>query len=146
MVCRTWYWFVGSDFTCDRSLCSKSNRIGAALDHNVAQWAAWIGRPLAGQWVEDLQVMIGWVVAAYDQVPGVTLVTRGAAIVPGVIAAGLQTRVKQLVTLDAPLTLVSERAYGPGQIALSCQGCWQLWEILAIYCLWLLETRLGHCR
>ena len=100
----------------------KSNRIGAALDHNVAQWSAWIGRPLAGQWVEDLQVAIGWVVAAYDQVPGVTLVTRGAAIVPGVIAAGLQTRVKQLVALDAPLTLVSERAYGPGQLGAILPG------------------------
>ena len=33
-----------------------------------------------------LAVAIGWVVAAYDQVP-VTLVTRDAYIVPGVIAA-----------------------------------------------------------
>ncbi len=38
------------------------------------------------------------------------------------IAAGLQTRVKQLVALDAPLTLVSERAYGPGQIGAILPG------------------------
>jgi hypothetical protein len=98
------------------------NRIGAALDHNAAQWSAWVGRPLAGQWVKDLQVAIGWVVATYEEIPMVTLVTRGAAIIPGVVAAGLQSRVKRFVALDAPLTLVSERRYGEGQIGAILPG------------------------
>ncbi|MBT5597695.1 MAG: prolyl oligopeptidase family serine peptidase [Planctomycetaceae bacterium] len=98
------------------------NRIGAALDHNAAQWSAWIGRPLAGQWVKDLQVAIGWVVAAYEKVPTVSLVTRGAAIVPGVLTTGLQSRIKRFVALDAPLTLASDRRYGAGQIGAILPG------------------------
>ena len=100
----------------------SGNRVGAALDHNAAQWSAWVGRPLAGQWVKDLQVALGWVVAAYEEVPAVSLVTRGAAIVPGVVTAGLQSRVKRFVALDAPLTLVSERPYGEGQIGAILPG------------------------
>ena len=100
----------------------SGNRIGAALDHNAAQWAAWIGRPLAGQWVKDLQVAIGWVVAAYEKIPTVSLVTRGAAIVPGVVTAGLQSRIKRFVALDAPLTLASDRRYGDGQIGAILPG------------------------
>ena len=72
--------------------------------------------------MKDLQVAIGWVVAAYEEVPAVTLVTRGAAMVPGVVTAGLQSRVKRFVALDAPLTLVSERRYGAGQIGAILPG------------------------
>ena len=100
----------------------SGNRVGAALDHNAAQWSAWIGRPLAGQWVRDLQAAIGWVVAAFEEVPTVSLVTRGAAIIPGLVTAGLQSRVKRFVALDAPLTLMSERSYGEGQIGAILPG------------------------
>ena len=100
----------------------KGNRIGAALDHNAAQWAAWIGRPLAGQWIVDLQAAVGWVVAAYEEVPAVSLVSLGAAVVPTLLTAGLQSRVKQVIALDPPLTLQSDRKYGDGQIGAILPG------------------------
>jgi hypothetical protein len=43
-------------------------------------------------------------------------------MVPGVVTAGLQSRVKRFVALDAPLTLVSERRYGEGQIGAILPG------------------------
>lgn len=98
------------------------NKIGKAVDHNAAQWAAWIGRPLAGQWAKDLQVALGWVVATYEDIPKVTLVSRGAAVVPAVLVAALQTRVSQIVALDPPLTLVTDTPYGEGQLGAILPG------------------------
>ena len=100
----------------------KNNKIGHALDHNAAQWAAWIGRPLAGQWVKDLQAALGWVVATYEAPPVVTMVSRGAAVVPALLTTAMQSRISRLVAIDPPLTLVSDRKYGEGQLGAILPG------------------------
>ncbi len=100
----------------------ENNTIGHALDHNAAQWAAWIGRPLAGQWVKDLQAALGWVVATYETPPEVTMVSRGAAVVPALLTAAMQSRISRLVAIDPPLTLVSDRKYGEGQLGAILPG------------------------
>ena len=100
----------------------KNNKIGDALDHNAAQWAAWIGRPLAGQWVRDLQAALGWVVATYEETPRVTLLSRGAAVVPAALATAIQTRISRFIAIDPPLTLVTDRRYGSGQIGAILPG------------------------
>lgn len=35
-----------------------SDKIGRAPDHNTAEWSLWIGRPLLGQWVDDVAYLI----------------------------------------------------------------------------------------
>ncbi|MBA63952.1 MAG: acetylxylan esterase [Planctomycetaceae bacterium] len=100
----------------------QSNKIGSALDHNAAQWAAWIGRPLAGQWVKDLQAAVGWVVAAYEEPPRVTMVSHGSAVLPALLTTAMQTRISQLVAIDPPLTLLSDRRYAEGQLGAILPG------------------------
>jgi len=50
------------------------------------------------------------------------LVSLGAAVVPTLLTAGLQSRVKQVIALDPPLTLQSDRKYGDGQIGAILPG------------------------
>ena len=100
----------------------ESNTIGHALDHNAAQWAAWIGRPLAGQWVKDFQAALAWVIAIYETPPEITMVSRGAAVVPALLTTAIQSRISRLVAIDPPLTLVSDRKYGEGQLGAILPG------------------------
>jgi len=100
----------------------ENNTIGHALDHNAAQWAAWIGRPLAGQWVKDFQAALAWVVATYEIPPEITMVSRGAAVVPALLTTAMQSRISRLVAIDPPLTLVSDRKYGEGQLGAILPG------------------------
>ena len=94
----------------------KPNRIGNAIDHNTGQWGAWVGRPLVGQWVKDIQIALAWIEESYNTYPQVTLVTRENAFIPGAIAAALENRIHRVVGLDCPLTLQANDRYGIGSL------------------------------
>lgn len=48
--------------TCDLRATGASaqpgDKIARAPDHNTAEWSLWIGRPLLGQWVQDLRQLL----------------------------------------------------------------------------------------
>jgi pimeloyl-ACP methyl ester carboxylesterase len=93
-----------------------NDAIGGAPDHNSAEHAIWIGRPLLGQWTFDALSLLDWM----TRQPGYQ---RDYLFVAGVGQAGLVAlttaalgadRVAGAVAIDAPVSFVTDRAYGAG--------------------------------
>jgi dienelactone hydrolase len=87
-----------------------------APDHNSTEHALWVGRPLLGQWVFDVQCLLDWLAIQ----PGLdvrrfAVAGIGQAGLVAVCAAGLlDSRVSAAATVDAPASYVTEQAYPAG--------------------------------
>jgi dienelactone hydrolase len=87
-----------------------------AADHNSAEHALLVGRPLLGQWVFDVRCLLDWL----GQQPTLKAEQRavvgfGQAGLLALVAAGvLDEHVCAAAAIDAMVTLVTEEAYGPG--------------------------------
>ncbi len=91
-----------------------ADAVGPAVDHNSAEHALWIGRPLLGQWVCDIFCLLDWLALQ----PGLdrtrlAIAGIGSAGVVAACAAALDERLASLAMIDAPATYVTEEAYGP---------------------------------
>jgi dienelactone hydrolase len=90
--------------------------IGGAPDHNSAEHALWIGRPLLGQWVVDVRCLLEWLALQ----PGLdarrlAVAGLGQAGVVALCAAGLlPERVASVAALEVPASFITDRAYPPG--------------------------------
>jgi dienelactone hydrolase len=93
-----------------------NNAIAGAPDHNSAEHALWVGRPLLGQWVYDVQFLLDWLGAQSDlDRDRFAVVGVGQAGVVALCAAALlDDRVTRAALLEAPVTYVTEEAYAPG--------------------------------
>jgi pimeloyl-ACP methyl ester carboxylesterase len=90
--------------------------VGAAVDHTSAEHALWIGRPLLGQWVFDVQCLLDWM----GLQPGLdkrrfAVIGLGQAGIVAVCAGGLfDDRIASVAALDVPVTYITDEAYGAG--------------------------------
>jgi dienelactone hydrolase len=90
--------------------------IAGAPDHNSAEHALWVGRPLLGQWVADIRAALDFMAAQ----PGLrkdrlAVVGLGQAGVVALAAGGLLAdRVSGVTALDAPVSFVTTAAYAAG--------------------------------
>ncbi len=86
-----------------------------APDHNSAEHALWVGRPLLGQWVFDVQCLLDWLALQPGLDKGRLAVAGiGQAGVVALCAAGLfNDRVASAAVIDTPVSFVTETAYGP---------------------------------
>ena len=78
----------------------ESGTVHGLTDHNEAEWALWIGRPMLGQWVRDTVALIdanGAIRSAVD------LVGSGPFGLVALIAAGLRPGRVERVGLVGPL-------------------------------------------
>jgi cephalosporin-C deacetylase-like acetyl esterase len=98
--------------------------IRGALDHNVAEHAVWIGRPLLGQWVADVVVLARFLAqqprldATRTAVVGV-----GSASLIALAAGALHDDVlHSVVALNGPTTLVTSEPYGLNRLGLFAPG------------------------
>ena len=76
----------------------------------------WVGRPLLGQWVADVQSVLEWLAIQPNRdTKRTALIGLGqAGLVALTAAALLPDRVSSVATVDAPGTLITSRAYPPG--------------------------------
>jgi dienelactone hydrolase len=85
-----------------------------APDHNSAEHAVWVGRPLLGQWAFDVRCLFDFL----EKQPGLdgrlALLGLGQAGLVALCAAALDDRVAAAAVVDAPLTLVGETGYPSG--------------------------------
>jgi len=92
------------------------DEIKGAPDHNCAEHALWIGRPLLGQWVFDVLHLIDWMALQ----PGLAkdhfaVAGIGQAGLVALCAAGLlDDRIASAAILDAPSTYVTDQPYPEG--------------------------------
>ncbi len=90
--------------------------IAGAPDHNSAEHALWVGRPLLGQWIHDVQCLLDWLALqpSLDR-RRLAVAGIGQAGILALAASGLlDDRVATVLALDAPVTYVTEEAYAPG--------------------------------
>jgi dienelactone hydrolase len=90
--------------------------IAGAPDHNSAEHALWVGRPLLGQWLFDVQCLLDWLALQPSLDPRHLAVAGiGQAGIVALCAAGvLDDRVSGAAAVGAPVTYVTEEAYSPG--------------------------------
>jgi cephalosporin-C deacetylase-like acetyl esterase len=89
--------------------------VRGAPDHNVAEQGVLLGRPLLGQWVFDLQVVVEALIQKREvDRQRVVLVGIGqAGFVALAAAAFLGERIAGVVTFDPPSTLQTDAPYAP---------------------------------
>jgi dienelactone hydrolase len=94
---------------------SDRDAIAGAPDHNSAEHALWIGRPLLGQWVFDVLCLLDWLALQPGLTRDVTIVGLGQAGVVALCAGGLlHDRVARTAAVGLPVTYITETAYAPG--------------------------------
>lgn len=93
---------------------APGDAIRDASDHNSAEHALWVGRPLLGQWVFEVSFLLDWLAIQ----PGVdqrriAVAGLGPAGIVALCAAGLQeSRVTAAASIGAPVTYITDQAYG----------------------------------
>jgi dienelactone hydrolase len=90
--------------------------IAGAPDHNSTEHALWVGRPLLGQWVFDVQCLLDWMALQPGQDRRrFAVVGLGQAGIVALCAGGLlDDRVTSTAAVGLPTTFITEKAYAPG--------------------------------
>jgi pimeloyl-ACP methyl ester carboxylesterase len=89
---------------------------GVTPDHNSAEHAVWIGRPLLGQWLVDVRAVLGFM-AKQPGLLGTRLavIGLGQAGLVALCAAGLfPERVASVVAAVTPASFLTDQAYPAG--------------------------------
>ena len=100
------------------------DKIGNAPDHNSAEWSLWIGRPLLGQWVVDVQQTLD-VLAEQNggKLPKeVMVVGTGPAGVLALCTAALDERITHAVTINSLASYVTDEPYRNQRLGLMVPG------------------------
>ena len=91
----------------------NSNAIAGAPDHNAAEHGIWIGRPLLGQWLTDVQAVLDWMSPTPQKI--LPLVGIGWASVVALGASALfSDRISAVATIEGPITLLTDSPYAAG--------------------------------
>lgn len=107
-----------------------SDSIADAADHNSSEWALWVGRPLLGQWVEDVQSVITLAVnLRISQSPSVRLHSFGPMNVLALVTALLSAFVKSVECHHGLLSLKSATPYSNVPMALLAPKLFQAGDV-----------------
>jgi dienelactone hydrolase len=84
-----------------------------APDHNSTEHGLWLGRPLLGQWVFDVQCLLDWLALqpGLDRKRFAVIGIGQGGLVALCAAALLDDRVTAALTVDAPASYVTTEAY-----------------------------------
>lgn len=97
------------------NLAVKNDRIGAAPDHNSAEWSLWLGRPLVGQWSLDAQRLLKELDSQEKDKAEMGRKTYvlgiGAMGLAAVAAAAEEERIDGVMVCDSLHSWVSDRPY-----------------------------------
>jgi dienelactone hydrolase len=88
--------------------------VHGAVDHNSAEHAVWIGRPLVGQWLTDVQAVLDWLATqpTIDR-RHVLLAGIGPAGLVALIGGGLwDDRIAGVIAVDSPVSYLTDAPYG----------------------------------
>ncbi len=107
------------------SLSPQRNRVGRAPDHNAAEWALWLGRPMVHQWLYDIRSFVKAMMEV-DTVHerGILFVGEGPAGLLALASAGTsQNAVERgAAVINAPVTLVTDQPYEKQWLGLLAAG------------------------
>jgi len=114
---------VTVDLRATGKLAVRGDTIGAAPDHNSAEWSLWIGRPLLGQWVHDVRRTLDAVQAVDGALPPqVAVVGNGPMGLVALAAAALDERIHLTVCVGTLGSFVSDVPYQKQLIGVLAPG------------------------
>ncbi len=100
------------DLRATGKLAWPQDKVGRAPDHTTAQWGLWIGRPLLGQWVYDLHLLLD-ALKETDSAPHteIRITGLGPAGIVALAAAALDNRITKVTAVNSLATYVTEAPY-----------------------------------
>jgi len=99
------------------------DKIGHAEDHNSAEWAMWIGRPLVGQWVVDIRRTLDAIAEQDGSLPNEIMIAgRGSSAVVALFAGALDERISRVKAVDLLSSYVSDQPYRGIRLGLMIPG------------------------
>lgn len=99
------------------------DKIGRAPDHNTAEWALWLGRPLLGQWVVDVCRTLDAVREAEGELPQqIAVVGIGPAGLVAACAAALDDRIHQVAVVGTLSSYITEVPYEGQRLGILAPG------------------------
>lgn len=99
------------------------DKIGQAPDHNSAEWALWIGRPLLGQWVFDVRRLLDTIEKTEEGLPpDVVLIGRGAGGLVALCAGAVDPRVTKVAAVGTLASYISEEPYVGQRLGVMAPG------------------------
>ena len=113
--------FVSLQLRATGSLAFGRDRVGRAVDHNSAEWALWLGRPMLGQWVQDVRAAIT-VLQAPRIGRRICIMGKGPAGLVAVCAAAIDDRVEHAVSIGMLGSYVSTSPYEGQRLGLFPNG------------------------
>jgi len=123
---RTADWnLVTLDLRATGELAWPDDAIMRAPDHNSAQWAMWISRPLLGQWVNDVHRLLETLPKALGDDPGpVTVIGVGPAGLVALCAAATDesNRIAQVAAVGTLASYISEVPYENQRLGIMAPG------------------------
>ena len=121
---RTAGWSVVTlDLRATGELAVSRARSGLSPDHNPAEWSLWIGRPLLGQWVDDVQATLNALERTDGTLPRtLAVIGQGPAGLVATTAAALDPRITHAAAAGALGSYVSDVPYEKQWLGLMVPG------------------------
>ncbi len=99
------------------------DKIGHAIDHNSAEWSLWIGRPLLGQWSQDVRRTLDAIAEHDGSLPREILVVgHGSAGIVALCAGALDERISRVKAIDSLASYATDQAYRGFRLGLIVPG------------------------
>jgi len=114
---------VTADLRATGALAWPNDAIGAAPDHNTAEWGLWIGRPLLGQWTQDVRRIIDALTEHAGQPPAeLAVVGLGPAGMVALCAAAADARITAAAAVGSLASLVTDTPYRNQRLGILAPG------------------------
>lgn len=100
-----------------------NNIVRDVPDHNSAEWAMAIGRPLLAQWTHDVRRTLDALNASGAPLPAeVAVIGKGPSGVVALCAAALDSRITRVATMDSLVSYVSDVPYVGQRLGIMAPG------------------------
>ena len=114
---------VTIDLRATGALAYPNDAIGGAPDHNTAEWALWLGRPLLGQWTLDVRRTIDALIETTGSAPAqLAIVGLGPAGMVALCAAATDARVTSVASVNTLATFVTDTPYRNQRLGILAPG------------------------
>ena len=116
---------VTLDLRATGELAWPGDAIMRASDHNSAQWAMWIGRPLLGQWTNDVHRLLQSLPEAVgDDVGPVSVIGQGPAGLVALCAGATDAthRIDQVAAIGTLASYISDVPYENQRVGIMAPG------------------------
>ena len=104
-------------------LALPTDKVGRAPDHNTAEWGLWIGRPLLGQWVFDVQRLIDSLEQSEKKpLNDIIVIGEGPAGLVALCAAATDKRITKVAAVGTLASFISDVPYEGQRLGILAPG------------------------